>query len=131
MGHSWEPDLEGLSKAQLDALARDLTGAGRKSVGGADRGRGKIKSGRRKGSLAKLERLDGVGLNQTLVIEIELPGYFVAAMNQRGFSYREAVQEYLLRRGQTWWQPRFMAAIKAKEIEAWARREKARGGFTE
>lgn len=107
--------LDGLSDGALEALARDLMGSGVKQVSREGVKPRKIRRG------AKWERLDGVGLNQTLVIEVELPGYFVAAMNQRGFSYREAVQEYLIKRGQTWWYPRFMAAMKAKQIEAYYR----------
>lgn len=77
------------------------------------------------------DRLDGVGINQTISITIELPAYYVAGMQalggeNRDARYREAVRDYLLKKGQTWWQPRFLAAVRAKEIEAFYRFTKRR-----
>lgn len=119
-----------LSDAEIQALAVQLmrSGDGKVSQAGAETkllGPGQKRVSR--GQLKRVEGLRGVGLNQTIKIEIELPAYLVAGMRSRDeFSYREAVRDYLIGKGQTWWQPRFMAAIKAKEIEA-ARKRFTRG----
>lgn len=123
--------IDDLSDAAKQALMRSVLGrGGMREYGEGGRVR-KIKNGqigeaKRVRKAPWEEGLQGVGLNQTIKIEIELPSYMVAGMAKRGLSYREAVGEYLVRKGQTWWQPRFMAAVKAKEIEAGLRLSRSR-----
>lgn len=127
MGTDETDPLDRLSDAEISALADDLLG-----LGSRGRGSGGPRSARIRNELAEgakhpkryadrriLDKLEGTGLNQTITIEIELPAYYVAGMNRYGREgYREAVRDFLTKKGETWWQPRFMAAIKAKQIEA-------------
>lgn len=117
--------LEGLSDAQIRALAEGLMGEQGKQVSevvGKRQKLGRVRKGRVKGF--EWEKLEGVGLNQTIKIEVELPAYYVAALIAEGdpnLGVREAVQEWLIKRGITWWQPRFLVAVRAKQIEAYDR----------
>ena len=113
-------DLDRLSDADLQALVRSVMASGDSQVNLPVVKQKKIRNGQSAGY--KWENLDGVGLNQTVRIEIELPAYYVAGMTSLGKgAYREAVRDYLVSKGQTWWQPRFMQAIRAKQIEAYYR----------
>lgn len=109
-------DLDDLDRGSLDALASALMGAEETDVPRAVRLRKKLGSGQTR--RFKWENLDGVGLNQTIQVTIELPAYYVAAMAGDKQGYRLAVRDYLVRNGRTWWYPRFLMAVKAKEIEA-------------
>lgn len=126
--------LDGLSKAQIEALAGSLMGEQGKKVSltVAERKKlGRVAKRRVKGY--EWEKLEGVGLNQTIKIEVELPAYYVAALMAEGGSdglnraLREAVQEWLIKRGITWWQPRFLVAVRAKQIEAYDRFTRSSG----
>lgn len=113
-------DLDDLDRGSLEALAGSLMGAGESDVPRFNRAKRKLGFGKTR--QFKWENLEGVGLNQTVKVEIELPGYYVAAMARDPNGYREAVRDYLVRNGRTWWYPRFLVALKAKEIEAANRR---------
>lgn len=118
-------DLDGTSKADLEALVGSLSDLGPAPVRRSDRRPKKIRNARKrgfKGFRFEPTYVDGVGLNQTLEVTVRLPAYLVAGARAEpegldGF-VREAVRDLLVKRGKTWWQPRFMSALKAKEIEA-------------
>ena len=117
--------LEGLTEGQIRALAEGLMGEQGNRVSEVVRNPKKLGRVRNRGNKRfDWERLEGVGLNQTIKIEIELPAYYVAALMAEGDvnrNVREAVQEWLIKRGITWWQPRFLVAVRAKQIEAYDR----------
>lgn len=96
------------------AESREVTRAGRGSV--------RIKNRPKKAFKGVLDLPDNANLNTPVKIEIELPAYLVAACGltrgARDQFIREAVQEKLRAQGSTWWQPRFMAVLKAREIAA-------------
>lgn len=127
----WDTGLDDLSMAELEALAGSLMNTGKLTEGLVDGRKKKLRLGisgvpkHRPGGDGGgflWERLPETGLNQTISVTIELPAYLVAGMQKHGgisgTGYREAVSQYLERKGDTWWQPRYLAVLKAKQIEA-------------
>ena len=123
--------LDGLSKGAVERLAASLMGEQGDRVSLTVGERKKLGKVRKRGNKTfEWENLEGVGLNQTIKIEVELPGYYVAALMAEGDlnkGLREAVQEWLIKRGKTWWQPRFLVAVRAKQIEAYDRFTRSKG----
>lgn len=126
---------EGFGKGSGRPLRGPQRGAGRGGRGNGRGWSGKITEGKKRGKWV-WELPERGGLNRDIEVTVRIPAYLVAGLMKESrrepidWVVREAVKEYLVKRGQTWWQPRFMAVLRAQEIEAANRQVSARNRFT-
>lgn len=104
------PDLDDLDKGQIEALVAEMMGVRAKSEGPVVPKPPVIKA-RSKRRLKALpgDLPDHTRMNDTITVSIDLPTYLVVGMQEFGeHAYRLAVREFLIKRGKTWWYPRFL-----------------------
>lgn len=124
----FDDPLQDASKAEIQALLRDVSHLGKGSVQLPEQMPEKlrpsidipVKPRTRKMKVMPLESLPGVGLNQSIVVNVKLPAYLIAGLRAEGDLdelLHEAARDLLEKRGKTWWHPRFRSAMLARVIE--------------
>lgn len=115
-------DPGNLSDAEIQRSLGSLRRVGAMPGRGIGRGVARIKNRPRKPYKGPLDLPNKSNLNTTIEIKVKLPAYLVAASglvaSERDQFIREAITEKLTREGKTWWQPRFMAVVQARRIQA-------------
>lgn len=111
-------DLDGASDAEIQRLLGVVTGERGPRVPVS--GRQPVKLGKRPRKAKRLPwepRFEN--LNETVKIEIELPAYMVVGMRENGEEYREAVRDWLIKRGLNQWaESRFLRGSEAAMQDA-------------
>lgn len=120
-----------LSDAEIQAALVSLRKVGTGQVPRVRKTHIKIKNRPKQGKVHPLEVPKGLGLNSEIEVTVRLPAYLVAGvLSETGLAgtkaegphldsvVREALKEWLYKRGKTWWQPRFLSVVKARELEA-------------